>query len=194
MIDKYNITFWILCIIFTVFLAKKKGRSILIWFVVSLLLGIFAAIGILFARNLNNNKVFGLNRNDSIIAFLLLIALSISSIPTIQKIYKKYLIVIKQKKKSDEMYKQINTQIRLHYIREYLEMYRKDHGKYPSSLKALTDYTDDEMLIDKWGRPFRYIPKPDSQGRPNQSYELYSAGKDGLFNTEDDLYGIEISK
>jgi len=105
--------FWIFCIISTIFLAKKKGRSVPIWLLVSIFLGVFGVIGVLFARNLKNNKVFGLNKSDSIIASFLLVILLILTISVIQK-------TIKQKREVDEMCKQINTKIRLDDIEENL--------------------------------------------------------------------------
>ncbi len=78
-----------------------------------------------------------------------------------------------------------------------LKLYELDNGNYPSSgegLNALMQrpssavnwngpYLEREPL-DPWGKPYKYRA-PGTQ-RP-QSYDLYSAGKDGQEGTADDV-------
>ena len=76
-----------------------------------------------------------------------------------------------------------------------LNMYSMKHGgKYPDSLEALTQVTDDEEAllqgdyVDPWGQELKY----EKQGKKRPL--LTSAGPDEEFGTEDDLTNKDTKK
>ena len=76
-----------------------------------------------------------------------------------------------------------------------LNMYSMKHGgKYPDSLEALTQETDDEEAllqgdyVDPWGQELKY----EKQGKKRPL--LTSAGPDEEFGTEDDLTNKDTKK
>jgi len=85
-------------------------------------------------------------------------------------------------------------------VRTMLTMYRGGAGNYPSTsqgLKALITRPDgeprpvtwrpitDKVPIDPWGHEYVYVCP--GQKNPN-SFDLYSAGKDGQAGTQDDVW------
>ena len=80
-------------------------------------------------------------------------------------------------------------------------MYKTDVGHYPGSLASLMTepvalrgsgrwrgpYLEDSIgLIDPWGRPYRYcVPGVHT----TSDFDLWSLGRDGLDDTEDDILG-----
>lgn len=85
-----------------------------------------------------------------------------------------------------------------------MERYKLHCSTYPTELKDLVVKPDDEALAEKWAGPYvKEIPK-DAWSRelkyrvPGQmnpeSYDLYSAGKDGVEGNEDDLGNWEKNK
>ena len=76
------------------------------------------------------------------------------------------------------------TQVRLHAIELAVESFRRDHGSYPDSLRAMTaddmGRVDDLYRLDGWKRPFNY-------NAANGQYEIRSSGPDGVLHTSDDL-------
>ncbi len=90
------------------------------------------------------------------------------------------------------------TCCRIDSLTSVLELYRLRVGAYPSSLDDLLQlpagttgntwrgpYVDSgDKLKDAWGQPFRYkAPGVKNSGR----YDLWSAGKDGVDGTADDI-------
>ena len=76
-----------------------------------------------------------------------------------------------------------------------LNMYSMKHGgKYPDSLEALTQETDDEEAllqgdyVDPWGQELKY----EKQGKKRP--KITSAGPDGEEGTEDDITNYEAKK
>ena len=76
-----------------------------------------------------------------------------------------------------------------------LNMYSMKHGgKYPDSLEALTQETDDEEVllqgdyVDPWGQELKY----EKQGKKRPL--LTSAGPDEEFGTEDDITNKDTKK
>jgi len=78
-----------------------------------------------------------------------------------------------------------------------LKLYELDNGGFPSSSEGLNALLAkpssainwngpylERLPIDPWGREYKY--KSPGTHRP-QSYDLYSTGKDGQANTEDDV-------
>jgi general secretion pathway protein G len=82
-------------------------------------------------------------------------------------------------------------------LRTALETFNNDCGRYPTAAEGLDALVNcppglekvwhkqmDEIPIDSWGNPFRYR----SPGLRNpDSYDLDSAGPDGIFDTPDDI-------
>ena len=73
-----------------------------------------------------------------------------------------------------------------------LNMYSMKHGgKYPDSLEALTQETDDEEAllqgeyVDPWGQDLKF------EKRGKKRPLITSAGPDKEFDTDDDLFNIE---
>lgn len=79
-----------------------------------------------------------------------------------------------------------------------MERYKMHCMTYPSSLRDLVEKPDDEALAEKWAGPYvKELPK-DAWGRElhyrfpgtvngEGSYDLFSAGKDGIAGNDDDL-------
>ncbi len=77
-----------------------------------------------------------------------------------------------------------------------LDLYEMDNGRYPQSLDGLVSQPGDatnwrgpyakKKPLDPWGQNYVYR-YPGSKG--SGSYDLYSLGKDGKPNTEDDISG-----
>ena len=64
-----------------------------------------------------------------------------------------------------------------------IEAYKSERGAYPDRLQALIDPMDPiekRQILDSWGRLYIYR-------RTGSSFELSSAGKDGIPQTEDDI-------
>lgn len=61
-------------------------------------------------------------------------------------------------------------------------------GNYPESMQDIEDF-DPQTFVDEWGEPFGM--KLIREGRRATGIELRSAGRDGLFDTEDDVVHIE---
>lgn len=69
-------------------------------------------------------------------------------------------------------------------ISSALELYEIDNGKFPESLSVLVGKYLKKDPKDPWGNPYNYK----SPGDHNQdSYDIYSKGKDGMEGTEDDI-------
>ncbi len=86
----------------------------------------------------------------------------------------------------DVMYKlayQTETLARLRSLSVALEVEQSRLDKLPESLQALVESAGvhPQTLQDGWGRPIRYIAGTD------HTYQLTSAGADGLFETRDDI-------
>lgn len=60
-------------------------------------------------------------------------------------------------------------------ITSEIDIYKIKKGKYPQSLEIVTKEKD------QWGHPYIYLPS-------DRSYELFSAGPDGIAGTDDDVY------
>lgn len=69
------------------------------------------------------------------------------------------------------------TGLRLAWNKNAIETYAQEHGEMPDDEEGVRILPDP---LDGWDRPFRYVRIPGS-------YELKSAGPDGLFDTQDDL-------
>ncbi len=70
-----------------------------------------------------------------------------------------------------------------------VEAYRFEKGRYPESLDELTIDTDTQeavlkksQLVDAWGTEYQY------KKISKRKFEIRSAGTDGQFSTEDDLW------
>jgi hypothetical protein len=80
---------------------------------------------------------------------------------------------------------QKTTQKEMNIITEASQKWKERNGHYPDSLSQLiaNNPTKLNWLTDAWKNPYRYIHNPD-----NGQIELISSGKDGLFNTTDDIF------
>jgi general secretion pathway protein G len=73
------------------------------------------------------------------------------------------------------------------FIRQVLERYKKDHGRYPTaeeSLNALVDpspagryFISKHAIIDPWGHAYIYKP---SNWRQDEAVVVYSRGPNGI--------------
>jgi len=91
------------------------------------------------------------------------------------------------------------TQGEIFNLCDAIERFRSDVGRYPASAEGLQalviqppgvsgwkQYLQ-EVPTDKWGRPYRYeFPSP----KDPRTFEITSAGEDGVFGTADDLNGV----
>ena len=77
----------------------------------------------------------------------------------------------------------------LNVNRKALELYRNDHGRYPTETEGLHALQDSigSITNDAWKTPFRYRM---AEGRP----QIESAGPDKKFNTADDIQEIAPNK
>jgi hypothetical protein len=65
-----------------------------------------------------------------------------------------------------------------------LELYRREYGEYPDTLEELMlkkGITRKDIIEDAWGQKYYYV-------RLNDSYILFSMGKDKKPHTMDDIY------
>lgn len=88
-----------------------------------------------------------------------------------------------------------SARVQIKNVEEALLSYSMKHGgKYPDSLEALTEETEDEDALlqggieDPWGTPIQF----EKRGRKRP--KITSAGPDGEFGTEDDIVNIETKK
>ena len=76
------------------------------------------------------------------------------------------------------------TEFRLAFLQVRLDRYIRGAGAPPQSmelvLEGMPDKGKEDLRVDGWGRPVAYVA---SAG----TYELRSAGEDGVFGTGDDL-------
>jgi len=87
------------------------------------------------------------------------------------------------------------TRASMETIKQQIEAYRLENKQLPQTLDDLVPgYLEPGKMHDGWERDFFYMPtEPGSQ----HEYELLSAGKDGEFDTADDLSiwdGIEADQ
>jgi general secretion pathway protein G len=78
------------------------------------------------------------------------------------------------------------AKIDLESISTALELYKIDNGNYPATKQGIASLSGpylDKELKDPWARAYRYL-SPGQQGR---SYDLYSAGPDGIDDNADDI-------
>ena len=83
------------------------------------------------------------------------------------------------------------TEAKMKQIRSALDVYSADFGTYPPTemgLQALvTTKAIKAVPLDDWKHPFRYM-FPGSGANPDaQPFDLISMGKDGQWNTLDDV-------
>ena len=125
-------------------------------------------------------------------------------------------VEILPKNKTNDRTKKLSTQTTFKSMAQPIREYAKKHelGRLPEAgaeqdgngtsilVKELqskgffqfseSNLTDEKpyQLVDGWGNPMRYRPwrgKKDKEGAHNKkSYDLWSAGPDGLFETEED--------
>ena len=65
-----------------------------------------------------------------------------------------------------------------------LELYRREFGEYPETLDEWLikkGITKKDIIEDAWGRKYYYI-------KVNDSYTLFSVGKDKKVHTQDDVH------
>lgn len=67
----------------------------------------------------------------------------------------------------------------------YLELYKKKHGNYPSTLDELRKDGYTVFPIDNYVKPFHYQLSEDGR-----TYDLRSLGPDGEYNTADDIFPL----
>lgn len=76
------------------------------------------------------------------------------------------------------------TKTSMNVIKQQITAYQLEKNRAPDTLFDLVpDYLEDNGLQDGWNRDFYYSPTPNGA----RAYSLVSAGKDGQFETEDDI-------
>jgi hypothetical protein len=79
-----------------------------------------------------------------------------------------------------------DTETIMRTIRDAVELYRMEKGHLPYALREIFQndikHSDDHYL-DGWGNALIYRKNAASKG----NYELFSAGRDGMYETNDDL-------
>jgi general secretion pathway protein G len=101
-----------------------------------------------------------------------------------------YLVPAQRRAKIDQARSQIGL------FATPLDLYSNDVGSYPPSLEALRQapaeaqsawagpYLKSNVPLDPWYRPYNYM----APGRHNpDSYDVWSAGPDGVDGSEDDI-------
>lgn len=81
------------------------------------------------------------------------------------------------------------TKTKMKQIQTALATYEATHAAFPPNLDALATGTTKYITSvpkDAWNKSFQYY-YPSSRQNPDQPYDLYSVGKDGLPNTPDDV-------
>lgn len=84
------------------------------------------------------------------------------------------------------------TEKRLHMISFFLYKFFLDRLEYPETLTTLSGkftHLPEEDFIDGFGKPFIYASRPSKviKGDNRMSFDLFSAGPDGIPGNEDDL-------
>ncbi len=86
----------------------------------------------------------------------------------------------------------------LETLRIALDRFRNDCGRYPSESEGLHALLRDPG-IEGWRGPYVNMVRPDPWGRPfrygvtNDTVTLFSAGPDGIFGTEYDIFPMPVS-
>lgn len=76
------------------------------------------------------------------------------------------------------------TKTSMNVIKQQITAFQLEKNRVPDSLFSLVpEYLEDNGLQDGWNRDFYYQPTPNA----NRAYSLVSAGKDGQFETDDDI-------
>jgi len=85
-------------------------------------------------------------------------------------------------------------------LKSALSIFETDNSRFPSSSEGLDALVNcpadlqslmtwnrqlDSVPMDKWGHPYQYMG-PDSA--PDGEFQIISAGADGVFGTDDDLF------
>jgi type II secretion system protein G len=78
------------------------------------------------------------------------------------------------------------TEATLKTVQSQLNAYHLENHAWPPDLQTLvtTKFLDDVKLVDGWGSPLLYDPRPINE---NQPYALGSSGKDKVAGNEDDI-------
>jgi general secretion pathway protein G len=87
---------------------------------------------------------------------------------------------------SGERAKKRATEATLKNVQTQLNSYHLETSAWPPDLQTLvtTKFLDDVKLVDGWGTPLMYDPRPIAE---NQPYALGSSGKDKAAGNEDDI-------
>ncbi len=121
---------------------------------------------------INNQK--GLTLIEVLIVLAILGIFSFIAVPSVTR----FLVTAKVKATETELYTLQST----------LELYYLEYKKYPDTLQELVKekFLGDEALKDGFGNEYQYKPAMENN-QPNQTYILLSAGRDGTYNTDDDI-------
>lgn len=101
------------------------------------------------------------------------------------------LIALPNIKKFLEVGKEIACKTELSTIRSALELWHVKYQEYPGSLKDITQegFVSKKSLNDPWGNEYEY--RVEYKNKKNTGYQLFSLGKDGIQDTEDDIQSEE---
>lgn len=82
-------------------------------------------------------------------------------------------------------------------LKTALDIFQTDIGRYPTAAEGLDALLSNTIADPKWGGPYITKPPLDKWDRPHiyrcpgiddpTSYDLISAGPDGIFGTKDDI-------
>lgn len=93
------------------------------------------------------------------------------------------------------------TKAKLDSLGSTMALFSLHMGRYPEELKELTEKPDDEVevekwkgpyiedpnkLTDAWGHEFQYLGNDEAKANEGR-YDLWSMGKDGESDTDDDI-------
>lgn len=125
-------------------------------------------------------KIEGRKSASRKLAFSILIIVII--IPAIMFLFFKGLFV-GGKFLTDEYINEGRTKMEMNKISVNLEKYRSHYGFYPENYDVFISQKPiwSSWKADSWNKPYKYELKD------SLNYQLISAGKDGIFNNEDDL-------
>ncbi len=83
----------------------------------------------------------------------------------------------------------MQSNYKIHSIQSGSEQYHAEHNAYPTSMDQLQDggYINADDRNDAWDNPYRF------EGGGKTAPVITSAGKDGEFGTDDDVYKKDLN-
>lgn len=146
---------------------------------IGIILGLAALIlGIIAIQNINKNNI--VSKRMAIAGIVLGVLGMLSTIVIYGSLF--YFGFISKSGPFAEVRSKVSQQI-ITQNAGYLELYKKEYGKYPKSLEELNKEEYAVFPIDHFMQPLHYKVAADGQ-----TYELKSIGPDGKLGTTDDIF------